>query len=107
MNKQIKQIGTIFLTLTLLFSAGCSSNSGKISAGIDEDVSNQISPDTSKPISSETKPDPKNDTQIGLKNIKLDTKERKLTDTEKAVITYSPISCSVQQCSNSSAGYRS
>ena len=88
MKKQIKQIGAIFLTLTFLFSAGCSSNSGKISAGIAEDVSNQISPDASKPISSETKPDPKNDTQIGLKNIKLDTKERKLTDTEKAVITY-------------------
>ena len=87
MRKKAKQIGAIFMALTILFSSGCSSNSGEIGVDIDENICTQIPPDASrpsKPINGETMQDPKNDTQVGLKNIKLDTKERELTDTEKA-----------------------
>ena len=68
----------LLLALVLLFTSGCSSNdktSGSNNDSGHAPVSNAAST-------------PENDTGVGLKNIKIDTTERKLTEAQKAIITY-------------------
>ena len=89
MKKKFKQIGTLCLTLALIFTAGCSSNGeNTTSNGESNSTSSQATNTPSDTSQAANIGDPKNDTQIGLKNIKLDTKDRELTESEKAIITY-------------------
>lgn len=77
----------LFLAIALIFAVGCSSANGENSNKGEESSSTQTALMTSD-LNSGVTHDPENDTQIGLKNIKLDTKDRKLTESEKAIITY-------------------
>lgn len=93
MMKKIRQIGAFLLALALLVPAGCSSN-GESSGSRGSSGQNNTSPVSPSPAASGNIPvsgvvsTPENDAGIGLKNIKIDTADRELTDAQKAVITY-------------------
>ena len=107
MRKKLKQFGTFLVALSLVFSAGCSSSqdttndTNNANTPSNRDTKAQTEPSDSRGASStpnsettlpvtdkEKKLDHENDTLIGLKNIKIDTKDRELSESEKAVITY-------------------
>jgi hypothetical protein len=86
----IKRVLLMLLVLVTLLTTGCSSSGGSTqtdnsgSAPTKEnDSSNQDVTPTATVVST-----PENDSEVGLKNIKIDTTERELTDQQKAVITY-------------------
>lgn len=92
-----RQVGALLLTLMLLVVSGCSSggeisgskNNSSGASSEDKISSDYTSPSVSSDDSSLSKVStPENDTGIGLKNIKIDTQDRELTDEQKAVITY-------------------
>lgn len=93
MMKKSRQIGALLLALALLVPAGCSPN-GEPSGSGSSSRQNNTSPVSSSPAASGNVPasgvvsTPENDAGIGLKNIKIDTVDRELTDAQKAVITY-------------------
>lgn len=89
MKKRFKQISALCLTLVLIFTAGCSSNGENATSNSESTSTSSQATDTPNNTSQTvTIGDPENDTQVGLKNIKLDTKDRELTESEKAIITY-------------------
>lgn len=97
MARKSKQIGVLLLTVLLLFMSGCSSK-GETSGDNNSSHAPVESNDGSKsdsssvsgdsPVSDNEVSTPENDTGIGLKNIKIDTADRELTEAQKAVITY-------------------
>lgn len=94
--RKTKKLGALLLALVLLFSVftGCSSSGEAISGGGSGDVPAEsgnasVAPgDEVEPINSVSVCTPENDMGIGLKNIKIDTTDRELTDEQKAVIAY-------------------
>ena len=93
-----KKVFLLLLIFILLFTCGCGKR-------------NNSKNDSTKPTSNLSKPDvnvenipietasseekeafanstPKNDTDVGLRNIKIDTAEAKLTDEQKMIIEY-------------------
>lgn len=99
MKHLTKRISVFLLVLTLLFTCGCD-NSGSKKKDTDETtgpISNLSKPDAGTvPVGEATDEEkeafanstPENDTDVGLKNIKIDTAEGNLTDQQKAVLAY-------------------
>lgn len=92
--KNLKRAWALLLAFIVLFTAGCSPDEEK-SQDVDgpssaanspaEDSTASYNPVAEKvPVVST----PENDVSIGLKNIKIDSSERELTDEQKAVVQY-------------------
>lgn len=93
-----KRIFSALLIFAFLFTCGCG-NSSDSDADSTKPISNLSKPDNSldaepqDTASSEEKEafansTPENDTDVGLKNIKIDNAEQQLTDQQKAVLSY-------------------
>lgn len=98
MKKICKNAFAILLAFAVLFVCGCS-NSSNSDADSTKPTSNLSKPDSNidnypQETASDEKKElfanstPENDTDVGLKNIKIDNAERQLSDQQKAVLSY-------------------
>lgn len=110
--RHVKKVLLFFLLATILFTFGCSNENSTPpseepanSAGTESDQTEPEDPKEKKPASEdeekkelsseemqkETKPNastPENDSDVGLKNIKIDSSEANLTPIQKQIIQY-------------------
>lgn len=94
MKKMKASLAWLFLVVMLITIAGCSEKEGGVISNSSKPAET-ISEDTTEPTKEEIErkqefanSTPENDTDVGLKNIKIDTAEWTLTDEQKAVIQY-------------------
>ena len=98
MKEFVRRFGALVLMMTLLLTAGCSSNQeqGVISNGSkpteSTDTENSLTPEEQQAEAERREAfatsTAENDTDVGLKTIKVDTAEQELSEKQKTVIKY-------------------